>query len=101
MTPNNYIIDSSSLIELHRHNPMDVYPTVWKNLTSLIKSGLLMAPKEVLYEITQRDDQLAEWAKEQTGLFREPTNRQIEIATDMLREYPALVNESRKYDADV
>jgi hypothetical protein len=100
MTSNNYIMDSSSLIELNRHNPIDIFPSVWKNMESLISKGLLVAPIEVLNEITERDDQLAKWAREQTSFFRAPTQRQIEILKDVLKAYPSMVREDRKYDAD-
>ena len=100
MTSNNYIMDSSSLIELNRHNPVDIFPSLWKNMESLISKGLLVAPIEVLNEITERDDQLAKWAKEQTSFFRAPTQRQIEILKDILKAYPSMVREDRKYDAD-
>jgi hypothetical protein len=100
MTSNNYIMDSSSLIELNRHNPIDVFPSVWKNMESLIGNGVLVAPSEVLKEITERDDQLAKWAKEQNGFFRVPTEKQIEIVKDILKSYPSMVREDRKYDAD-
>ncbi|WMT43722.1 MAG: DUF4411 family protein [Cuniculiplasma divulgatum] len=93
-------MDSSSLIELNRHNPIDVFPSVWKNMESLISKGLLIAPTEVLYEITERDDQLAKWAKEQTSFFRTPTQKQIEILKGILKAYPSMVREDRKYDAD-
>ena len=69
MTSNNYIMDSSSLIELNRHNPVDIFPSLWKNMESLISKGLLVAPIEVLNEITERDDQLAKWAKTQTSVM--------------------------------
>ena len=100
MTSNNYIMDTSSLIELNRHNPIDIFPSVWKNMESLISKGLLVAPIEVLNEITERDDQLAKWAREQTSFFRAPTQRQIEILKDVLKAYPSMVREDRKYDAD-
>ena len=100
MTSNNYIMDTSSLIELNRHNPIDIFLSVWKNMESLISKGLLVAPIEVLNEITERDDQLAKWAKEQTSFFRAPTQRQIEILKDILKAYPSMVREDRKYDAD-
>jgi len=58
-----YIIDTSSLIELNRHNPMDIYKTPWQKMEGLIRSGRLVAPREVLDEITQFDDSLAKWAK--------------------------------------
>ena len=61
---------------------------------------LLVAPIEVLNEITERDDQLAKWAREQTSFFRAPTQRQIEILKDVLKAYPSMVREDRKYDAD-
>ncbi|HEY8140896.1 MAG TPA: DUF4411 family protein [Nitrososphaera sp.] len=64
MTSSYYVIDSSSLIELHRHNPIDVYPTVWKHIESLIRKGTLAAPKEVLYEILDGDDELGPMGEE-------------------------------------
>ncbi|RZN14978.1 MAG: DUF4411 family protein [Methanosarcinales archaeon] len=65
MTSNCYIIDTSSLVQLNRNNPLDVFPTIWKKLEALIKENRLVAPKEVLLEISQNDDQLNKWAKNQ------------------------------------
>ena len=84
MTSNHYIMDTSSLVELNRHNPIDVFPSVWNNLESLTKKGFLGAPLEVLSEIKERDDELAKWAKKNNGLFRRPTEKQIEIVKDIL-----------------
>ena len=46
MNNNCYIIDTSSLVELNRNTPIDVFPGVWKGLKSLAKSGRLVAPRE-------------------------------------------------------
>jgi hypothetical protein len=100
MTDNIYIIDSSSLIDLNRHNPIDVFPSVWKNLESLISKDRLVAPSEVLNEITQGDDQLSKWVKEHANFFRDPTENQIEIVKNILKSYPSMVREDREYDAD-
>jgi len=100
MTYNCYIMDSSSLIDLNKHSPIDVFPSVWKNLKSLISQGRLVAPLEVLNEITQMDDQLSKWVKEQANFFRDPTEKQIEIVKDILKSYPSMVREDREYDAD-
>ena len=100
MTSNRYIMDTSSLVELNRHNPIDVFPSVWANLESLVRKGFLVAPLEVLSEIKERDDELAKWAKKNNGLFRQPTEKQIVIVKDILKNYPALVKEDSKYDAD-
>jgi hypothetical protein len=43
MTSNHYIMDTSSLVEFNRHNPIDVFPSLWNNLESLSKKGLLVA----------------------------------------------------------
>ncbi len=93
-------MDSSSLIDLNRYNPIDVFPSVWKNLESLINQGFLVSPLEVFNEITQMDDELAKWAKKQRNFFRDPTEKQIEIVKDILKSYPSMVREDRKYDAD-
>lgn len=100
MTSNHYIIDTSSLVELTRHNPIDVFPSVWNNLEFLSKGHLLVAPIEVLSEVKERDDELASWAKRNKSIFIPPTKKQIEILKDILKNYPALVKENRKYDAD-
>lgn len=100
MTSNCYIIDTSSLIELNKHNPMDVYPGVWEKIEQLINSNRLVAPKEVFNEIKQTDDSLSAWSKTQSKMFIEPTLRQIEIVKDLLDKYPSLIKIDRRHDAD-
>ena len=100
MTSNFYIIDTSSLVEINRHNPIDVFPSVWNNLETLSKKGLLVAPYEVLSEVKQSDDELASWAKRNSSIFRPPTKEQVDKLKDILKKYPAFVKEDRKYDAD-
>jgi len=100
MTSSCYIIDTSSLIELNKHNPMDVYPGIWERMEQLINDNRLIAPKEVLNEIKQIDDDLSDWSKMQRKMFIEPTNRQIEIVRNILEIYPSLMDIDRKYDAD-
>ncbi|MBU2561557.1 MAG: DUF4411 family protein [Nanoarchaeota archaeon] len=100
MTSNHYVIDTCSLIALNRHNPLDVFPSVWNKLESLISRGQLVAPKEVLNELGHQDDMVAAWAKKQKKLFVEPTEKQIEIVKQVLAKYPGLVKIDRQYDAD-
>jgi len=100
MTLNYYIIDTSSLIKLNRDNPLDVFPSIWKNLSTLVKDDRLIAPKEVLNEIKQNDDQLCTWAKKQKNMFKEPTGQQIQYVKEILKKYPAIVDVHSKYCAD-
>ena len=101
---NYYVIDSSSLIELNRRYPIDVFPGLWRNVESLIKKGLFISPKEVLKEISVMDDSLKKWASKQKELFRELSEKQMEIVREILRKYPSLAksdNETAAADAFV
>jgi len=97
---NLYIIDASSLIELERHNPIDVYPSVWASLRSLIQKGFLISHKEVYKEIKKKDSKLYNWAKNQKGFFKEITKDQIEIVREILAKYPSIVKADRPNGAD-
>jgi len=87
---NYYVIDSSSLIELNVKYPIDVFPSLWKKIESLINHGVLIAPKEVLKEISVFDDSLKKWAMKQKKLFKDLTENQIKIVIEILRKYPSL-----------
>jgi len=100
MSTNVYIIDSSSLIALNKHNAMNVYVSVWKNISELIQNDRLVAPREVLDEINDYDDALSSWASEQKKLFKMPTSKQIRIVQEILKEYPALVDVDARHSAD-
>ena len=100
MTNNVYIVDTSSLVKLNRNNPIDVFPSIWEKLKLLSDNNRLIAPKEVFNEIKQNDDMLSKWAKQQKKMFKEPTQKQITIVQEILKDYPALIDAERKYDAD-
>jgi len=91
MTPTKYyLIDTSSLIELNRRYPIDVFPTLWKNVEGLIDKGLLISHKEVLKEISHMDDALKRWATKQKKLFKELTPKQMQIVREIEKKYPSL-----------
>ncbi len=101
MTENVYIIDTSSLIDLNRNTPKDVFPSIWQEMEDLIYSNRLFAPREVLNEIGESDDDLHEWAKKHRKMFVEITEGQLEIVRKIMDEFPSLVtSENKKYSAD-
>ena len=100
MTEEYYVIDTSSLIDLNKFNPIDLYPSVWKRLEDLIKKNQLIAPIEVLNEVTRQDDAIAKWAKKHKFMFKPVTKRQAEIVSQILTKYPSIVNPNREFDAD-
>lgn len=100
MTNNVYIIDTSSLVKLNRNNPIDVFPSIWEKLKYLADNNRLITPREVFNEIKQNDDMLSKWAKNQKKMFKEPTQKQIELVQEILKDFPALIDTERKFDAD-
>ena|SRR3989344_5255659 len=94
-----YVIDSSSLIELNIRYPMDVFPGLWKNVEELINKGFLISPKEVLKEISVKDDALKKWAVNQKKLFKELNENQIKIVKEILKKYPSLAKSDNEFSA--
>jgi hypothetical protein len=84
-----YVIDTSSLIELKRF-PKDVFPTLWRNIESLIDQGFMVSHNEVLKELSRQDDSLKWWALERKDFFKELDASQIPIVKEILRKYPSL-----------
>ncbi|MFN3599128.1 MAG: DUF4411 family protein [Aquificaceae bacterium] len=83
-----YIIDTSSLIEMKDKYPIDVFPTVWKNMGELYANGRLIAPSEVKKEI--RDDELKNWIKNKKNMFIAPDRFQTKKLKDILERFPFL-----------
>ncbi len=95
-----YVIDTSALIDLWRGCPRDVYPDLRPQIESLIASGDLIAPQEVLAELEVQRDELYEWAKQQS-LFVDLDDDQIRLARSILKRFPKLVDEKKTTpDAD-
>lgn len=96
-----YSIDTSSLVAawLERYPP-DVLPPLWeKDLPTLIASGELRATEEVRFELERKDDDLAAWAKVQSGLFVELDTAIQQHVRDLLSDHPRLVNAHRPSSA--
>ena len=92
MTANNfYVIDTSSLIELHKKYPIDVFPTLWKKVEDLINKGVLISHREVLKEIIKQDDSLKKWVLSQKNFFKRITKKQMSIVKEILNKYPQLI----------
>ena len=95
-----YVIDTCSLVDLNKFNPIDLYPSVWEKLEILIKKKKLYAPIEVFNELSKQDDSVFEWAKKHKSMFLPITKKQIEIVTEILQKFPEMLKVERQYDAD-
>jgi len=95
-----YVIDTCSLVDLNRFNPIDLYPSVWEMLEKLINDKKLFAPIEVFNELSKQDDSVFEWVKNHKSMFKPVSNKQIEVVTQILQKYPEMIKTESQYDAD-
>ncbi|TKJ44335.1 hypothetical protein CEE36_00930 [candidate division TA06 bacterium B3_TA06] len=117
-----YCIDTAPLIDLYRRKyPPDIFPGVLIEIETLVKEGVLVAPRQVLRELedyeerkkreeqTEEPDKLLEWAKRHKKMFINPDeseNNYMGIATQIINEIipgygKTLVDEEKeKEDAD-
>ncbi|MGH3928438.1 MAG: DUF4411 family protein [Pseudonocardiaceae bacterium] len=71
-----YVFDTSSLIGAwFRTYPPDVFPRLWENMEGLARSGRLLVPEEVMFELKSQDDDLLAWVKDRADLMVTPTSR--------------------------
>lgn len=96
-----YVIDSSSLINLYRQIPLDVFPSVWGKIESKIKDGKLIAPKEVRNELKRRNDALSQWIDMNPNMFVEDSDELRALAIEITRACQGTVNLKKQAGADI
>lgn len=65
-----YVVDTSSLIDLQNHYPLELFPNVWERFESLISANRLIAPEEVFKEVNSSNTFLYQWCKDHRTIFR-------------------------------
>lgn len=68
-TQPKYIVDTCSFTAMRRVYPIDVFPSAWKKLDKLAQSGVVASTEDVFEEIKVQDDDILEWAKQNTNIF--------------------------------
>ncbi|MDE0610805.1 MAG: DUF4411 family protein [Anaerolineaceae bacterium] len=64
-----YSIDTSSLIDWHRYYPGDIFEQLSEMFTEACDSSILVAHEYVLEELSRRDDELLQWAKDRDNFI--------------------------------
>jgi len=68
------VLDTSAYLNGRRdHYPPQTFPTVWQLIEEAMTDSRIIAPREVYRELTAKDDDLAEWAKERAAVFIDPS----------------------------
>jgi len=84
-----HCIDTSSFITL-KHYPRDLFNPLWSFMEELIVKGRLIAPNEVLRELSKQDDNIYKWAKTQKPAFLGLDAAQGAVLREVLAQFPAL-----------
>lgn len=87
--PSLHCVDTCSFIAM-KHYPRDLFDPLWAFIEELIGKGLLVAPNEVLRELSKRDDDILKWAKTQKGAFIDLDGEQGKVLNEVLARFPAL-----------
>jgi hypothetical protein len=91
-TENLYIIDTSSLIELQRQYPPDIFPSVWEHIHDIAVSRRLVAPVEVKKELLEGYDILLQWVSDHDFIFQEVDDDLIIKTQEVLTQFPRLAD---------
>jgi hypothetical protein len=71
------------------------FPGLWRQIEEMIALGQVRAVDEVKREVARHDDETANWAKAQRGLFV-PLTRHVQEATSSVLEKHPKLNQPRK-----
>lgn len=87
-----YSFDTSSLLNGRRDLvPPSTLPTLWANIEAMIEAGKIRCVDLVRDELSARDDEVLQWAKDQSGLFV-PLTRDVQLAVRaVLAQHPRLI----------
>jgi len=91
-----YIFDANIFISLQRRQPLDIYPSVWEKVSSLMEDGTIISSREVFDEITEGNDELSKWAAMREEYFL-PSDLKIQNSVrEILKEHRGLVEGGKK-----
>ena len=88
-----YCIDTSAFIDaFNRLYPKDVFTTLWDKVGDAAVDGTVLAPDDVLTELSKKLDDLYKWAKLQAKLFY-PLDKNLQLAVRQIaNRFPDFVN---------
>jgi hypothetical protein len=96
-----YVFDSNIFINLHRRQPIDIFPSLWNKIGELMEDGTIVSSQEVYDEIMIGDDDLKKWAKTHKECFLlSDVSVQQEVRTILLSHRGLVEGGSKKNSAD-
>jgi hypothetical protein len=90
--------DTTAFINGRRdHYPPSTFPGVWDFIAAAMEDGRIVAVREVYRELVAKDDEIAEWVKDRSELFIDPTE---EVQRAVGAVYALFPNPGRRDGAD-
>ena len=87
-----YSIDSSGILDLFRIYPPDVFPTIWIQMESAAKDGIVLAIDEVYRELEKKDDVAFQWLKARRAMIVALDTEIQQLVAAILTAHPRLVD---------
>ena len=96
-----YVIDTCSLTELRRTYPFKMFAPVWNKLKELVEKEIIISTEEVFDELRIYDDDVFNWAKENSIMFI-PLDESIQLKVQelLLTHYNLIDIKNKKSSAD-
>lgn len=93
MNPTTYSIDTSALLDAWvRHYPPEHFPNFWRKIEDLIREGRFVVSEEVLLDINEHDDPLAEWLNARQAMVVMRTDNNVaEVVRQINQTHERLV----------
>ena len=83
----NYVVDTSSLVNLRQHYPSVAFMALWNRVGTLADEGRMIAPEQVCAELSSKDDELSGWAKQHKAMFMKNSDDMVKFATSLADKY--------------
>jgi len=98
--PSKYSFDSSGFIDAwNRYYPIDLFPTLWDKIATLLKKDIIIASTIVWDEIMRKDDELKNFLEKFKRSFKHPTKKEQEIVGKIINNNPDWIKNG-KNEAD-
>lgn len=83
-----FCLDTSFLINgWHKHYRIDVFPSLWDVLGTLMDEGVVFSCEDVFRELKDKEDTLLKWAKQHRNAFERPTEEVLGNLAQIMRRF--------------
>jgi predicted nucleic acid-binding protein len=90
-----YVFDTGVFINLFRYYYRKRFPTLWEKFDLLVNESRIFSVREVFKEFEKKDDDILEWAKKNSVLFKIPNTEELQFIREIFQNqhFQILVSE--------